>query len=129
MTERLIIRLASEASQKNHWLIWYDDENEIIGWGEVDNAEKLNLLTDKAQLRSVVCLLPGVDVCIKPVAINGVFTRQMQQGLPYLVEEELASDVESLHFTVIAKEKDLIHIDVCEKAKVIRYQSGGIRWV
>ncbi|WP_028863412.1 type II secretion system protein GspL [Psychromonas aquimarina] len=121
MTERLIIRLASEASQKNHWLIWSDDENEIIASGEVDNAEQLGLLTDKALQRSVVCLLPGVDVCIKPVAINGVFTRQMQQGLPYLVEEELASDVEKLHFTVLAKEKDLIHIAVCEKVKMVNW--------
>ncbi|WP_019614777.1 type II secretion system protein GspL [Psychromonas ossibalaenae] len=123
MTERLIIRLASEASQKNHWLIWSDDENEIIASGEVDNAEQLDLLTDKALQRSVVCLLPGVDVCIKPVAINGVFTRQMQQGLPYLVEEELASDVEKLHFTVLAKEKDLIHIAVCEQSKMINWLS------
>ena len=123
MTERLIIRLASEASQKNHWLIWSDSENEIIASGDVDNAEQLNLLTEKAQQRAVICLLPNVDVCIRAIAINGVFNRQIQQALPYLVEEELASDVESLHFSVIAKQTDLLHVAICDKQKISTWLS------
>ena len=123
MTERLIIRLASKASQKNHWLIWSDSEDEIIASGEVDNAEQLNLLTEKAQQRTVICLLPGADVCIKDIAINGVFNRQMQQALPYLVEEELASDVETLHFSVIAKQSDLVYAAICEKQKISMWLS------
>ena len=118
MTERLIIRLASKASQKNHWLIWSDNENEIIASGQVDNASQLDLLTDKAVQRRVICLLPGVDVLIKKVPINGTFNRQMQQALPFLVEEELACDVEQLHFHVIAKETDLVHVAICEKQKM-----------
>lgn len=118
MNERLIIRLASSASQKNYWLIWSDSENEIIASGEVDNAGQLNLLTEKALQRRVICLLPGVDVCIKKVPITGAFNRQMQQALPYLVEEELASDVEKLHFNVIAKETHLVHVAICDKQKM-----------
>jgi general secretion pathway protein L len=118
VNERLIIRLASSASQKNYWLIWSDSENEIIASGEVDNAGQLNLLTEKALQRRVICLLPGVDVCIKKVLITGAFNRQMQQALPYLVEEELASDVEKLHFNVIAKETHLVHVAICDKQKM-----------
>jgi general secretion pathway protein L len=118
VNERLIIRLASSASQKNYWLIWSDSENEIIASGEVDNAEQLNLLTEKAFQRRVICLLPGVDICIKKVVIKGAFNRQMQQALPYLVEEELASDVEKLHFNVIAKETNLVHVAICDKQKM-----------
>jgi general secretion pathway protein L len=118
VNERLIIRLASNASQKNYWLIWSDSENEIIASGEVDNAEQLNLLTEKALQRRVICLLPGVDISIKKVVIKGVFNRQMQQALAYLMEEELASDVENLHFTVIAKETDLVHVAICDKQKM-----------
>ncbi|MEH6454134.1 MAG: type II secretion system protein GspL, partial [Psychromonas sp.] len=118
MTERLIIRLASNASQKNHWLIWSDSEGEIIASGEVDNANQLALLTDKAVQRYVICLLPNIDVVIKQIPINGSFNRQMQQALPYLVEEELASDVEQLHFHVIAKQTDSVHVAICEKQKM-----------
>ena len=123
MTERLIIRLASKASQRNNWLIWSDNENEIIASGEVESAEQLNLLTEKAQQRTVICLLPNVDVCIRDIAINGTFNRQMQQALPYLLEDELACDVEKLHFSLIAKQTDLIHVAICDKQKIINWLS------
>lgn len=116
--ERLIIRLASEASQKQYWLIWSEDEQEIIASGEIDNAEQLHSLTEKALSRQVICLLPGMDVCIKEVPIKGAFNRQMQQALPYLMEEDLAVDVEKLHFTVIEKQTDLVHVAVCNKQRM-----------
>ncbi|MCP5077634.1 MAG: type II secretion system protein GspL [Psychromonas sp.] len=121
MTERLIIRLASEASQKQHWLIWSESEKEIIASGDIENAEQLKTLTEKAASRYVVCLLPGVDVCIKEVPISGAFNRQMQQALPYLIEEELAGDVEKLHFTVVAKRTDLVHVAVCDKQRMYNW--------
>lgn len=123
MTERLIIRLASHASQKNHWLIWSDNEKEIIASGQVDNAAQLDLLTEKALSRLVICLLPGVDIAIKEVEISGSFNRQMQQALPYMLEEDLASDVEQLHFSVINKQTDLVHVAVCEKQKISQWIS------
>lgn len=123
MTERLIIRLASEASQKQHWLIWSESGKEIIASGEIDNAQQLNSLTEKALSRHVICLLPGVDVCIKELPINGAFNRQMQQALPYLLEEDLAGDVEKLHFTVIEQKNDLVHVAVCDKQRMSQWLS------
>ncbi|MEI6898026.1 MAG: type II secretion system protein GspL [Psychromonas sp.] len=121
MSERLIIRLASEASQKQHWLIWSESEKEIIASGELENAQYLKTLTDKAQSRQVICLLPGVDVAIKEVVINGTFNRQMQQALPYLIEEELACDIEKSHLTVIAKHPGLVHVAVCDKQRIANW--------
>ena len=118
VSERLIIRLASEASQKQQWLIWSETEKEIIASGEIENANQLNTLTEKAQSRQVICLLPGVDIAIKEVVINGTFNRQMQQALPYLIEEDLASDVEQLHLTVVAKRTDLVHVAICDKKRM-----------
>ena len=123
MTERLIIRLASEASQKQHWLIWSNSEKEIIASGEVENAQQLNSLAEKATSRPVICLLPGADVCIKALTINGAFNRQMQQALPYLLEEDLATDVEKLHFTVIAQQTNLVHVAVCDKQRMTLWLS------
>lgn len=118
MSELLIIRLASEAHQPNHWLIWSDNEKEIIGSGEVENAQALQQLTEKAQIRRVVCLLPGIDVTLKSATIKGAFTRHMQQALPYMLEDELASDVDKLHFSVISKETNLVHVAICFKSKL-----------
>lgn len=118
MTERLIIRLASNASQTNHWLIWSDNEDEIIASGQVDNASQLKLLAEKAQQRKVICLLPSVDVCIKEITINGPFNRQMQQALPYLIEEEVATDVELLHLSLLSKQTDSVTVAICDKTKM-----------
>lgn len=124
MIERLIIRLASQALQKNQWLIWSGSENKVIDSGEVENAEQLNLLTEKAQqCEDVVCLLPGCDITIMNVAIKGVLSRQIEQALPYLVEDELASDVENLHFTVIAKQTDTVDVAICDKQKISMWLS------
>ena len=123
MSELLIIRLASEPHQPNHWLIWSNNEKEIIGSGEVENAQALQQLTEKAQTRRVICLVPGVDVTLKSVPINGAFTRQMQQALPYMLEDELASDVDKLHFCVIAKEINLVHVAICFKSKLQHWLS------
>lgn len=118
MSEQLIIRLASEAHQPIHWLIWSDSEKEIIASGDLDNAQALSLLTEKAQLRKVICLVPSVDVTLKSVVIKGAFTRQMQQALPYMLEDDLASDVDKLHFSVLAKKTDLVDVAICFKSKL-----------
>ena len=116
--DRLIIRLARKASQKNYWLLWSDSTNTVIDSGEIDNAEQLNQLTEKARQSIVTCLLPGIDVAIRDIPITGSFNRQMQQALPYLAEDELAADVESLHFSVFAKQPGLVHVAICEKQKI-----------
>ncbi|MDN2664452.1 type II secretion system protein GspL [Psychromonas sp. 14N.309.X.WAT.B.A12] len=118
MSEQLIIRLASEANQTIHWLIWSEKEQEIIASGELDNAEALTLLTEKAQTRKVICLAPSVDITLKSVTIKGGFTRQMQQALPYMLEDELASDVDKLHFSVLSKKVDQIEVAICFKTKL-----------
>ncbi|WP_166373010.1 type II secretion system protein GspL [Psychromonas sp. SA13A] len=118
MSEQLIIRLASEAHQTIHWLVWSESEKEIIASGDLDNAQALKLLTEKAQSRKVICLVPGVDVTLKSVVIKGTYTRQMQQALPYMLEDDLASDVDKLHFSVLAKETDLVEIAICFKSKL-----------
>lgn len=118
MSEQLIIRLASEAHQTIHWLVWSESEKEIIASGDLDNAQALQLLTEKAQSRKVICLVPGVDVTLKSVAIKGTYTRQMQQALPYMLEDDLASDVDKLHFSVLAKETDLVEVAICYKSKL-----------
>ena len=124
MIERLIIRLASKDSQKSQWLMFSDSENKVIASGEVENAEQLNLLTEKAQqCEAVVCLLPGVDITIMNVAIKGVLSRQIEQALPYLIEDELASDVENLHFTIIAKQAETVDVAICDKGKITMWLS------
>ena len=118
MSEQLVIRLSSEPHQTIYWLIWSDSEKKVIESGELDCAGNLKQLSDKALSRKVICLLPSVDITLTSAKIKGAFTRQIQQALPYMLEDDLACDVEKLHFSVFAKETDLIQVAVCAKNKM-----------
>lgn len=118
MDERLVIRLAANAQQINKWLVWSETENEIIASGEVEDSKQLELLKVQAKSCLVICLLPSVDVIIKSVTINGKFNHQFERALPFMLEDDLAIDVEKLHFSVFAKETNIVHVAVCDKNKI-----------
>jgi len=118
VSEQLIIRLASEANQEIHWLIWSDREQKVVSFGKLTNALALNELTKQAYQRKVICLIPNIDVTLKSLKMEGKFTRKMQQALPYMLEDELASDVDNLHFSVFAKGAGAIQVAICAKSKL-----------
>jgi len=118
VSEQLILRLSSAPQQPIHWLVWSNDTNKTMAHGTVAGAAGLDSLTEKAQSRKVICLLPSVDITLKTVAMSSAFSRNTLQALPYMLEDELASDVERLHFSVIAKKPTELHVAVCEKHKM-----------
>ncbi|NTV12451.1 MAG: type II secretion system protein GspL [Desulfobulbaceae bacterium] len=46
----------------------------------------------------LVVLVPGTEVLVTEVALPGGGSRLMRQSLPYLLEENLAAEVEEIHF-------------------------------
>ncbi|PAJ73515.1 type II secretion system protein GspL [Pseudoalteromonas sp. NBT06-2] len=100
MSETLIIRLGHNQADKLHWLIYSDTEQEIIASGELQNANELVNLTDKAVNRQFVALLPAADVQLKKVTLPAKFSRKLQQALPYIIEEELACDLDDIFIAI-----------------------------
>lgn len=100
MSETLIIRLGHNQADKLHWLIYSDTEQEIIGSGELQNASELVNLTDKAVNRQFVALLPAADVQLKKVTLPAKWSRKLQQALPYIIEEELACDLDDIFIAI-----------------------------
>ncbi len=125
MSERLVVRLGSEASHDIHWLIWSSNEKEIIASGSLNGAGQLDKLRDKAANRAVLVLVPGSDVALRSVALPGKLTRQVKQALPYMLEEELAADVDSLHFSVLGIEDGLARVAAVDVAKM----GNWLRWL
>ena len=118
MSERLVVRLGSEANHGIDWLVWSTSEQEIIASGQLKHADQLSQLHEKAGGRPVITLLPVADVVLTQVAVPGKLTRQLQQALPYMLEEELATDVDKLHFSVLGCSDGVAHLAVVEKAKM-----------
>lgn len=98
MAETLYIRLGSQAEDEISWLIFSTGEQEIIASGVLTNAEQLTELTEKAAQRVVKVFVPGCDVVLKQLTVPTKLQRAMYSAVPYMLEDELAQDVEQLFF-------------------------------
>ena len=98
MLETLYIRLGSHSQDTIHWLIWANTQQEIIASGTLDNASQLTELTEKSQQRQVVSFIPGCDVAIKSLKVPGNSPKAIRLAAPYMLEDDLAQEVESLFF-------------------------------
>ncbi len=98
MNEVLYIRLNNHEQAPIAWLVWSNAEQEIIASGDLASAEQLTLLTDKAHQREVVAIVPSQDVALKSLNVPAKSQRAIRLAAPYMLEEELAQDVEQLFF-------------------------------
>ncbi|WP_448213681.1 type II secretion system protein GspL [Colwellia sp. MEBiC06753] len=98
MNEILYIRLASQADLPIAWLIWSTNQQEIIASGELANAGELSSLQEKAKNRQVTAIAPGQDVLLKALKMPSKSAKANRLAAPYMLEEELAQDVDDLFF-------------------------------
>lgn len=99
--EQLYIHLA-EPSQ---WLIWHPGQQEIIASGVLTTHQELAQLSEQAQRCDVTALVPGQDVLLTEVRLPAGSQRLLPQLVPNALEDELASDIETLHFAWPANAK------------------------
>ncbi len=100
MTEILLIRTGQTEQDKLNWLIYSPQEQEIIASGELTDASRLSELSEKAQTREVVVLLPSDQVQLKTVALPTKWNRKLEQALPYMLEEDIACDIDELFVAI-----------------------------
>ena len=67
MSERLLIRLGTSQEQTCSWLVWSELEQEIIGSGELKDAQALASLTERAGNRPVDVLVPSSAITLTQV--------------------------------------------------------------
>src|SRR5699024_743902 len=93
MRETLLIRLSGGAE-----LTW-----RIAGGSTAEPETAAGTLDDvipKCEARRVVLLVPGTDVLLWKTSVPGVRGQKLRQALPYSLEDDLAQDVDSLHFAL-----------------------------
>lgn len=108
MSETLFIRLGSQAHDPIQWLIWSNQQQDVIASGNLNHANDLTHLTDKALQRKVVGFVPASDVALKRLKVPGKSLKAITAAAPYMLEDELAQDVESMFFAHgnVSKDKD-----------------------
>lgn len=121
MAEILYIRLGSQAQDEISWLVFNSAEQEIIASGVLSNAEQLTELTAKAQQRVVNIFVPGSDVLLKRIALPTKSQRSMRAAVPYMLEDELAQDVDELFFAYadnVADDENNCFVAIVESAQM-----------
>lgn len=130
MSEILTVRLSRQNLKTIPWLVWSSTENEIIASGELGGLEELEELTSYATERSVALLLDGQDVALREVGVPAGASRQFSTMLPFLLEEELAQDIDELHFSILKQTGDKAWIAAVDKDYlqqcIERFSEAGI---
>lgn len=100
LSEKLILRMSSQTNKPIHWLVWSDVNNEVIVAGEVSGQSELSSITQYATGRQVTVIANSGDVRLIKHHLELKPNRQLLKALPFMLEDELAEDIEKLHFTV-----------------------------
>ena len=103
MNEFLIVRLSNSATQAIQWIVWSESQKEVIASGELADRSALSELSTYAENRRTIVLVSAQSLVLTDVEVPAGASRQFEAMLPYVLEDELAQDVEQLHFVVLSK--------------------------
>lgn len=127
MSEILYIRLASKPEQSIAWLVWSTSQQDIIASGELPNAQALATISDKARQRQVIAIAPGSDVLLKALTVPAKPAKAMRQAVPYMLEDELAQDVDELFFAFADRTPNVsehnCHVAIIDRQRMTNWQA------
>ena len=98
--EQLLVRLGANKSDAVSWLVYSTADDEIMASGELESADALATLTERTCQRSVIALAPSSDILLKWVTLPPRAGRKVIAALPYMLEEELATDISKQFFAL-----------------------------
>ena len=125
MQERLIIRLpATHNTGPLPWFIQAADSPAVIASGELAEVSELKQLAQPAQRCQVTVAVPGQDAIIEQVTLPGGARRHLNKVVPFALEEEVANDIETLHFAWPPANRSLtpLPVVVCAKSCMQQWQ-------
>nr|WP_136250865.1 type II secretion system protein GspL [Ningiella ruwaisensis] len=103
--QRLILRLGSELEQAVPWLVYNDDEQEIIASGELPSAAELSSLKERADSSEVIGLLCASNTFISSVELPPNASRKVLSAIPFMLEEDICGDINA-QFVALGKKID-----------------------
>ncbi len=116
--EQLVVRLGSNPEQAIHWIVWSDQQNEIIASGELNDASQLSTLVDRAGSRPICTLVPTSDVLLKWVELPAKAGRKALAAIPFMLEEEISGDINDQFFAMGPKSANQQAVAVVSKHKI-----------
>ncbi|WP_417348178.1 type II secretion system protein GspL [Ferrimonas sp.] len=112
MSERLVVRLGERADTPISWITWSEEQKSVISSGVLPGAEALSSLTERAGGRPVEVLVDSSALTLTQVNLPAKMARQALKGLPFMLEDELAQEVDKLHFVTGRRDGDQLAVAV-----------------
>ncbi|MFT5894517.1 MAG: general secretion pathway protein L [bacterium] len=101
MSKHVIIYMPLVGEDSVQWTV-SDDSGKLTA--AIENAT-LTEVASQVEGRRVTLILPANDVLLAEAMVPGGSLARAQQAVPYALEEQVADDVESLHFALGSKGK------------------------
>lgn len=121
--EQLLVRLGANHTDPISWLVYSRTEDEIIASGELPNADALSSLTERAGQRSVIALAPSSEILLKWVELPPKAGRKIISAIPFMLEDELATDISLQFFAIGPRRGDEQAVAVVSHEKMELWQS------
>ncbi|CAB9495895.1 type II secretion system protein GspL [Alteromonas macleodii] len=121
--EQLLVRLGANYTDPISWLVYSKSEDEIIASGELTSAEDLSTLTERAGQRSVIALAPSSEILLKWVELPPKAGRKIISAIPFMLEDELATDISQQFFAIGPKRGDKQAVAVVSHEKMEQWQA------
>ncbi|KHD06045.1 hypothetical protein PN36_30940 [Candidatus Thiomargarita nelsonii] len=109
-------------------LIHLQPDNQVVNWATfdatgsiIDSATHVPLDTVPRQHRQPIVLIPGTDVLLTQTNISSKQQQKIIQAVPYALEEQLADEVENLHFALGKRAPGNIPVAVIARRKMDAY--------
>ncbi len=122
MSERLVVRLGSDPQQSISWVTWSESSHSIISSGVLSNAAALATLTERASGRPVDVLVDSSAILLTQLALPAKAQRHALKALPFMLEEQLAEEVEGLHFVVGPRHGEHVSVAVVSHQQMTQWQ-------
>jgi general secretion pathway protein L len=96
MADWLLLRLPHDPAQETSWILADARGNPL----SAPQIGALDIAAQRAVGRHVCVLVPGADVLLTEPELPAKAGAKLQQIVPYALEEQLAEDIDDLHFAI-----------------------------
>lgn len=126
MAKTIFIRFSGDGTKQVRWLIKDTDAPVRTGQGELGDA------AEAAQGARVTVIVPGSEVLLTRARVPTQQRQRLLRAIPYALEEQLAEDVESLHFAIGDRDEEgNLAVAVTSKNKMEAWrqvlEDGGLK--
>lgn len=121
--QRLVLRLGSQVDDPIHWLVFNEQENEIIASGCLEDATQLSSLHERSTSAEVIAIAPSSSLYFTQVELPSKGAKKALAAIPFMVEEELADNIEDLFFAYGENINDRQEIAIVAREQLVLWQT------